>query len=340
MSNYSSISRRWLATGIGIALGLAFLAIAFRSIELHDVADIMLRRSDLRLAIPFLAGYALFFWVKALRWRIMLSNLTKAPTASLIPIIVIGYAGNIIMPMQLGEVLRIYLASQRFQLRITPTVATIFLERVFDVLVVLFVLTVALMTTSREHHPTLKAASYLLAAILAIAISVGLIYIYRTSLILRAVRFLTQLLSASHQQKILTALEGGVAGMQSLRSMRVFLAVTLASFIMWSLMAACTYLAIRAVNLEIPFSAAMITLALTIAALTLPTSPGFVGTIQLSFVLALTPLGVSATSAVAASIYYHVLITIPPLIVAGYFLLTRKYRVSSAIATARSSSTD
>ncbi len=48
-------------------------------------------------------------------------------------------------------------------------------------------------------------------------------------------------------------------------------------------------------------------LALNIAAITLPSAPGFFGTIQLCFVLALKPYGIDASDAFAASVFYHVL---------------------------------
>jgi uncharacterized membrane protein YbhN (UPF0104 family) len=47
-------------------------------------------------------------------------------------------------------------------------------------------------------------------------------------------------------------------------------------------------------------------LAFTFVGVTLPTTPGAVGTIQLSFTLALAPYGVSAGGAVAASVFWHV----------------------------------
>ena len=45
----------------------------------------------------------------------------------------------------------------------------------------------------------------------------------------------------------------------------------------------------------------------TNAACTLPTSPGFIGSVQAAFVLALIPFEVGSEATVAASIYFHVL---------------------------------
>ena len=51
----------------------------------------------------------------------------------------------------------------------------------------------------------------------------------------------------------------------------------------------------------------MVTLAATVLAVSLPAAPGFFGTIQLAFVLALLPYGVSENDALAGSIIFHII---------------------------------
>jgi uncharacterized membrane protein YbhN (UPF0104 family) len=87
------------------------------------------------------------------------------------------------------------------------------------------------------------------------------------------------------------------------------------------MMSACVYLALLAVGVAAPASAAIVVLAVTVAGLTLPTGPGFVGTIQACFLVALTPYNVGAERAVSASFFYNLLITVPPLLLAGGFWL-------------------
>ena len=55
---------------------------------------------------------------------------------------------------------------------------------------------------------------------------------------------------------------------------------------------------------------------------TVPSTPGFFGVIQVAFRVALAPFGVAATDAVAASVYYHLTQWITITLV-GLFLLQR-----------------
>ena len=48
-------------------------------------------------------------------------------------------------------------------------------------------------------------------------------------------------------------------------------------------------------------------LAATVLAVSLPAAPGFFGTIQLAFVLALVPYGVSESDALAGSVIFHII---------------------------------
>jgi hypothetical protein len=56
--------------------------------------------------------------------------------------------------------------------------------------------------------------------------------------------------------------------------------------------------------------------------MSLPSGPGYVGSIQLAFTLGLAPFGVAAGPAIAASVFYHVLVC-GSLIVAGLIALHR-----------------
>jgi uncharacterized membrane protein YbhN (UPF0104 family) len=64
-------------------------------------------------------------------------------------------------------------------------------------------------------------------------------------------------------------------------------------------------------------------MVLTVIGVSLPTAPGYVGSIQLAFVLALKPAGVAPESALAASMFYHVLAYVS--VVGGGLVFLRHY---------------
>jgi hypothetical protein len=66
----------------------------------------------------------------------------------------------------------------------------------------------------------------------------------------------------------------------------------------------------------------VLTVALLNVAVALPTSQGFVGSVQAAYVLALLPYSVSKEAAIAASIYFHVL-AYASVVVAGLIFLNK-----------------
>ena len=80
------------------------------------------------------------------------------------------------------------------------------------------------------------------------------------------------------------------------------------------------YIGFMAVGIAVPVSAGFIVLVLTSIGMTLPSGPGYIGTIQLAFVIGLRLYGVEATEAVAASIYFHFIAYAYSLIVGLYYL--------------------
>lgn len=76
----------------------------------------------------------------------------------------------------------------------------------------------------------------------------------------------------------------------------------------------------KAVGLDISLPVASAVMFATVLGLWLPTAPGYVGTIQMAFVVVLLPLEIDRETILTASLLYNFLITIPPLFVTLFYL--------------------
>src|SRR5262249_40423437 len=88
----------------------------------------------------------------------------------------------------------------------------------------------------------------------------------------------------------------------------------------WALMWLCAWVAIWSVGIHTSWSASLLTVALINVAVSLPTSPGYVGSVQAAFVLALLSYAVEREVAIAASIYFHVLMYVAVVATGPLFL--------------------
>lgn len=310
----SGTTRLLLLTGLGVSA--LFLWLTLRAIDPAQVRHDLMDHVRWTYAIPFLAAYAGFFYLKSLRWGMLLAPLARVTINQTFPSVIIGHAANLLLPLQLGEILRTYLLGSRLGIPHSPILTTIILERTFDFLVILLLLAAVLFTTSRTEFPSLQAMSYVIGAMVLLVMAMLLAYLYRTQAFLRYARRAASLLPFRLRERLLAQLEGGARGLESFRSARAIAKILGASAGMWIVMTAATFIAVRALSIDAPLSAAAVALIFTVVGVMLPAAPGYVGTVQLSFLLALTPFNVDSDTAVAASIFYHTLVTVPPLLVA------------------------
>ncbi len=126
------------------------------------------------------------------------------------------------------------------------------------------------------------------------------------------------------RDKLLALLTLGVQGLYSLRNPKLLLVMFAVTLFHWSLNGMMLYLATIsfAPDQPIPILAAFFMLGVCALGVTLPSAPGYVGTTQICFRVALTPFGVSKEVALAGSLY-ALFLGIIPVTLAGLFFAAR-----------------
>lgn len=282
------------------------MILALRDADLARIAS-SLANANFLFVIPIAIALMLQFWFKALRWRILLRPFTSATTAQIFPATVVGYLANLVFPAYLGEFARVYLLSKQLDLRYSPVLATVVLERFFDFLSVLFF--VGLVLVADPRAPAELNAVGVVAGTASIVLLVCLMaFLLWTDVLTQWITRLTSFLPGAASDRIGEQIELGAVGLQSIRNKRDIPAIAATSLLQWGAMGTCIYLGMMGTDLGVPLSAGFVVLALTVMGVTLPSSPGFFGTIQLCFTLGLLPYGVMASEAFAASVFFHVTI--------------------------------
>jgi glycosyltransferase 2 family protein len=311
-------SKNRLSLAIGIIVALIFLYMAMRDTSLTQIIACL---SDANLAFIPLVALALLlqFWFKALRWELLLRPFARTTPRQVFPATVVGYLANLVFPLYLGEIVRIYLLGRQLSLNYTPVLATVLLERFFDFLSVLLIVGLVLVLDPLVP-PALKIVG-MAAGIISIAllILVGA-YLRWTDALTRLALGMTSFLPGTAQQKIAEQMELLAVGLQSIRNVRLLPAIAIASMLQWGFMGLCIFFGMMGTGVDAPISAGFVVLALTVMGVTLPSSPGFFGTIQLCFILGLTPYGVDVSQAFAASLFFHLTIYVTGWSAGLYFM--------------------
>jgi hypothetical protein len=319
-------TRGGIALWLGMAVGLGLLWLAIRSVDL-DGMRAALQRARLAWALPFLALLAGFYALKAVRWGQLLRPIAAVPFRLLYRAVIIGYASNALLPAQLGDIVRALVASREMGLRLAPILTTLVVERVLDLVVVVGLLAVTVVL--RPDVPDVIALAGLAVAALC-AIFLPLLYSYgrHTAAWLSVLDRLAARLPASMRELVMSQLRAGADGAHALATPGRFAAVVGVSFAKWLLIAGCNLISVLALGIDVPAAAAILVLACTVLALLLPSAPGYVGAIQIAYVLALAPFGVSATDAVAASLFFHVFAYGFVVLAGWYYMHASGYRLA------------
>lgn len=287
---------------IGFVLSALFLFLALKGADLNGILQAF-RRAQYWPIVPMFLSLLGFYYLKALRWSVLLSPSFKVTGNQLVPAMMAGAAGNNLLPAHFGELVRVYFASEKFGIPRSTVLATLVVERLFDIIVVLVMFSIALMVGDYSKAFYGSAVFLLVAAIVVLIASV-LLTRYTSQFVDFFENKLT-ILSAGIRQKIATQFTHLSVGLLALGKKNLYFNVVVNSIVQWLCMAACFYFSLLAFDIDVSPMVGIVILGFTVVGLTLPTSPGFFGTIEYCYVLALTAVGVDASTAVSAAIFYH-----------------------------------
>jgi uncharacterized membrane protein YbhN (UPF0104 family) len=299
------MGKRALLVLVGIAVGAACLWFALSNVDFNEIAHSLAGAS--KTSIPFfLASLFAFYWIKAVRWRALLSPIKVIPTRELFPPLMVGYGISMLVPLHLGEVARVIIARSEQSVRASALVMSIALERMLDLLTIPLLFAVAALT--RDDLPVvLVSAAYFMGTVGLLGVAVAAVFVVRPGWFINVVTRLPRLPPA-WRDRLLEQVRAAAEGAAVLRAPRQMAWIASLTLLQWALMWLCAWISIRAVGITTTWSAALLTVAMINVAVALPTSPGFIGSVQAAFVLALLPFSVDKATAIAASIYFHLLI--------------------------------
>ena len=212
---------------LGTGIGLIFLWLAVRQTDVSKIRE-ALGVADLSYVPLILFFIILFFWFKTTRWRTMLSPLANIRTASLFPVVVVGYASNILLPAQLGELVRTYLACRKYRIQAGPVLVTVVLERMFDFLTIL--LFVGMIVAFEKNVPDqLVLVGYVCGGIGVLMLLLATLHIARPDILSRVFFLMTAILPEKARNPLNMQFEQATIGLESLKNVRLLAAISITS---------------------------------------------------------------------------------------------------------------
>ncbi len=122
---------------LGFSVSLVFLLLFLFRVDVDEVTT-ALKEAHYLWLIPAVLIYFVSMFARTVRWRYLLSPLRMMTHRRLWPVMIVGYTANNLLPVRLGELVRVQYLREREPVSRASALATIAVERVFDGLTLLF----------------------------------------------------------------------------------------------------------------------------------------------------------------------------------------------------------
>lgn len=336
--------RSRVQTVLILVVTLALLAFFFRDANFADVwAET--RRADPWLLIAGVIATGFTYVFRAWRWQSLLAPIGPTRFATAFKTTVIGFAASFFLPARAGEVIRPYLLARKEGLPPTAAFATIILERLLDLAIVLlffgvFVFTVPAGAVSADAGQLAHVKFWGGVAAAASVASLGVLFALagHPERLGRMAGRIERVLPARAARVVAGFVETFAQGLAVMRQPGR-LAVALAQSIpLWLSIAAGIWLTSRAFSITFPFTGSFLVMTLLVVGVAVPT-PGQIGGFHAAYQIAVqTFFAAPDDRAIGAAIVLHA-VSFVPVTLLGVVFMTREGLTFGSAQQLASSST-
>jgi hypothetical protein len=316
--------KRWLFW-LGLVISVVFLYLAFREIDYWALWQ-TIRTIRFWWLLPGLAVYFVGVLVRTWRWQYLVKPLKKVSIATLFPIINIGYMGNNVFPLRMGEVLRAVVLKRREDVAISGTLATIVVERIFDAVVIVgFVLLnlgqLVTLPGDGAFSQLGGLAAWAVAVFLAGLAVFTLIAMFPKSALRMIHGLIDRLVPERWREGVIGVADRFLDGLMSLRSPKDALMILLTSVLIWLLETGLYWSVNQTLGLDLNFAQLMLLNGVVNLVLLIPAAPGGLGTFDAAGRAMLEAFAIPAEPALGFTLVLRIALWVPiTLVGAVYFV--------------------
>ncbi|MFT5916416.1 MAG: hypothetical protein ACI81T_002925 [Bacteroidia bacterium] len=299
--------KKYILGAFGILISIGAIYLLFQKIDVEKSVELLKTVPTYYyfLLIPiYLSG----FFVRAFRWKLMLKS-ENVSFRNCLDSIVIGFAGNNIIPARGGELLRMFFFSKKTNVNKLTAISSIGVEKILDGVALISILVITLLL-----QPSLMEIDWLQKLTYTVSLFVVLLLV--VLIILRIysdwiINFITEKKLPLH--KLLAGIIEKIAdALKFLKWDKSTAFILILSIVIWLIEGAMFPLGIQAFGVtESTWLIGFFMLAIVNFGLVVPSSPGYVGVFQAMTVVALLLFSIPEETALSIGILIHLCQFIP-----------------------------
>ena len=350
--------RVWL----GFAVGLFFLYLAFWKpdvggllrgdvglmeslvgtprIQISELA-LVLKEAKYIYLLPAIVMFLISFYVRAYRWKLFLLPVGAVRFGLAFSAMMIGYMVNNILPLRMGEIFRAYSLGRGGGVSRSSAFATIVVERLFDIMCLLLILGIILLLFPFPHW--IRQSSLITFVGTIVLIGVLVVMILKTEQLVVFGRRLFGFLGHGIVDRIEHITRQFTKGLDVFRRTEHYFVIIVSSIILWGFYLGCVYCMFYTFDFvspeypkveQSPIMASLVILAVGTIAITVPSTPGAVGTYHGVVVLGLSLFDVPAEQAMGFALVNHLFNYLPLTLIGLFAYWKQNLRLSDVQAEA------
>ena len=246
---------------IGVIISLAGIIWAFK-----DFHFLEFKQSIQQIEILYLILASIFLWLsvwlRGLRWKWLFKDSSSPSISSLYRAELIGYFGNNVLPLRLGEVLRAYIVGKENNYSKSFVFGTVIMERLTDMFALIIFSIILFFLYPFEDG---WVNNFILKGGLILSVMIITLFV------------ISRYKINSKHNKLTNLLNQLLDGLQSIKKQRI-IPVVIVSIIIWSIYLFDVYLIQLAFQFNINWTQSLTILVISSLALSIPSAPGMIGT--------------------------------------------------------------
>lgn len=303
------MKKKHLHLFIGIIIIALSMYYAFKGVKLSELIDAFTSVRYLYL-IPAIFFVLISYLLRAMRWRFLVGHVKKdIKTAALFSPMMVGFMANM-LPARAGEFIRAYLLSKKERISFSSAFATIFIERLFDLVMLLLLIvwmllfmSQALSSTNETYTVSIMFRTFTFSlyqmveifGVFSISLCASIFLFsallqFKNNWAMKIVGIFVKPLPQKWSEKIIALVNSFTEGLNIIRDGRGFMATVFLSFLIWATFVMTYYPLYLAFDIhsKLPVVSSLIILCVTVAVfITLLPTPGFLGSYHLGCIAAL-----------------------------------------------------
>ncbi|MDR3071379.1 MAG: flippase-like domain-containing protein [Endomicrobium sp.] len=296
------LKKNFMKISLGIFVSGVFMCLILRHINLRNSLE-FIGNINYFAFIPAVFIYAFTYILRSVRYYFIILPLKKTCIMANFPYTVLGFFANNVLPLRLGELIRAKTTGERFSISRASALATIVMERIFDVfaLALLFFVTIFFMS----FPEFIKKSFYILTTCLVICLVLFYIMLTYEKKILT---ILSKISLAKIIKLVMTKfVHKFTTGLIVLKNPTILIKIFIISVIIWIVEALCLVVVAYACGIQLSILGAIFTVIIIGVGAVIPAAPGYFGAFELMGVLALYTIGIDKNIGFACTVIYHLL---------------------------------